>query len=196
MNSDQIRPRLVIVIPTLNRFNFLLPLLRQLSLQVIKLSLDYGYPVVKIVCIDNASTDETRLLEQHIDPSIINVIHRQERLASNESLANAFFHTLESDFTWTLSDDEILLEDSVLRALDSCDVADKIGANTLLFNFYQYDPKTSTTYSITALPLPHTKFSVFSNVSSLLCQTGVAGLLGFISSWCVRTDVLRGGPVL
>lgn len=113
-------PSTLLLIPTYNEANNVLPLVEQI--QELDLELD-------LLFIDDASTDETVDQLHHLtkEHDFINVLHRPEKLGLGSAYRDGFQHSLNTGYTFTMCMDADLSHDPAdlirfLKALEKQDV--------------------------------------------------------------------------
>lgn len=123
---------LSILIPTYNRANKLLRLLKIIDSELSMLNMSDS---VHILVSDNASTDHTSKVISEISPKLLNLQYfRQQKNLGFDGNVNFLYEHNKADYGWYISDDEIIFPGAlatILKALESH------RPDLLLFSFCQ-----------------------------------------------------------
>lgn len=135
---------LSILIPTYNRANKLLRLLKTLESEIAWLKLDSP---IQVLVSDNASIDETLRLIADFSTSVFQLKYfRQPQNLKFDGNVKFLYEKAQTDYVWFISDDDIPLPSAILTILKGLD---KYNPDALLFSFIQ---PPGSTYKVFNLP--------------------------------------------
>lgn len=135
---------LSILIPTYNRANKLLRLLKALESEIAWLKLDSQ---IQVLVSDNASSDETFRVMTDFSTSIFQLKYfRQPQNLKFDGNVKFLYEKAQTDYVWFISDDDIPLSGAILTILKGLD---KYNPDALLFSFIQ---PPGSTYKVFNFP--------------------------------------------
>jgi len=181
---------LQIVIPTYNRDGILSSTLNQL---IESIRLHQLNDLVKIVVLDNASTDTTMEISNKFS---LDYGVQYIRNSYNIGLEKNVFKALTLDgarWTWTLGDDDVISRNAVGVIISHLELLDD-ECKLVLLNYGQLSNNLDQMLSSRVCDAPLDFLGNWTGINGLLKCNGIFDLLGFISSVIIRTDCSKDAP--
>ncbi|MBI5890592.1 MAG: glycosyltransferase family 2 protein [Nitrosomonadales bacterium] len=133
-------PSLSIVIPTYNRADKLLRLLKNIDVELSNSNL-----IVQALVSDNASSDDTQEKVTNFKSSRFNLhYYRQEKNIGFDGNVRFLYEAAKTDYVWFFSDDDILLPGAIAMALEGIKAT---VPDVLLFSFIQPPGSKTRTFN-------------------------------------------------
>ena len=135
---------LTIAIPTYNRVEKLKRLLKKIELEVDNLELNQH---IKVIVSNNCSKDNTEIfLSKFKTKKFSFQYYNQKRNLGFDGNIKFLYEKIKSDYIWFLSDDDIPLENSLIRILETLR---NYQPDLLLFSFQQPPGSSSRQFNYT-----------------------------------------------
>jgi glycosyltransferase involved in cell wall biosynthesis len=181
---------LQIVIPTYNRVNLLTDTLNRLieSIRLYKLMNE-----VRIVILDNASTDSTaEISNRNFEECDVQYIKNEFNIGVEKNIHKALTYE-GARWTWVMGDDDIVTQNAVGLIHNHLNFLDE-ECGLLLLNYGQltHDLKQVLSSRVCEATQPVTGY--WTGTDGIIKYKGIFDLLGFISSVIIRNDFSKDAP--